>query len=46
MIIIVIIIIIIIITIIIRSVMRFPNYLFIMIIDYFKDMFRAGVTNF
>ena len=32
------IIIIIIITIIIRSVMKFPNYLFIMIIDNFKDI--------
>ena len=26
--------------------MKFLNYLFIMIIDYFKNIFRAGVTNF
>ena len=45
-IIIIIIIIIIINIIIIRSVMKFLNYLFIMIIDYLKNIFRAGVTNF
>ena len=45
-IIIIIVITLIIIIIIICSVMRFPYYLFIVIVDYFKDIFRAGVTNF
>ena len=26
--------------------MKFPNYLFVMIVYYFKGIFRAGVSNF
>ena len=35
-----------IIIIIIRSVLKFLNYIFIMNINYKKNIFRAGVTNF
>ena len=44
--IIIIVITIIVITIIIRSVMKFLNFLFILITDYLKNIFRAGVTIF
>ena len=28
------------------SVMKFPNYFLIIIVNYFKDIFRARMTNF